>query len=161
MLPLVDRQMMTKNDDTVPGFDFGYARGEWNKIMRNPAYATYLAEPTPGIGVILFKSDGRAGGWHLNFFPVTSGPTFSLGQEFANYTVWKARADDHSSIHRIPHYGNLNDVLTITALINHHTIGEENDRVRFRSLPPRLPHAQPEGPASGSYAHRSRNKDVG
>ena len=131
MFPLAQRPMKMIRD-SVLDFDFGYHRGNW-------VGCSYIAEPVPGIGVVVFKPH-TAANWCMAFFPVQPDTGANpLSAQYANYVVWKARSEE--PVDRVPHYGNLDDVLTITSLINHHTIGEEHDRVSFRNLPPWIPHA--------------------
>ena len=136
-------------DDLISGFDFGFRRGYWS----NPS--VYLAEPVEGIGVIVYKVTSTSG-WIVNFFATLNSD--DLPRAYAEHTISRIRTE--GMLPRLPFYGSLTDVLSITSIINHHTIGDINDRPNFGEQQ-RLSHAQPEGPASGSCAHRSRNKDVG
>ena len=109
---------MTTTRDDIEGFDFGFLRSIWTSAT------TYLAEPTPGKGVIVYKIPGwthvLSVGWCISFFPVTD-PNKKLIDEYAEFTVARARKE---SLDKITHYGSIQDVLTITSIIHNHTIGE-------------------------------------
>lgn len=144
-------------DDTnnIRGIDFGFPKGEW------VGGATYMAEPAPNVGVVVFLS-GR-GQWAITFFPVWPEAVqrgIPLNVIFAKYTLAYVtgkigpRPENTRQVF-------ATEIIEIICIIQDRTIGEDNVCSYFQSVIDRVPYAELERTTRRGCAVGDRSENVG
>lgn len=141
--------------NSIRGFDFGFARGEWLSD------SIYMAEPVPTVGVIVSLSTVEE--WAITFFPVWPEAVqkgVPLNVIFAEY-MFACAIGKIGFTRQNARQTFAKEIIEIICIIQDRTIGEDNVCSYFQSVIDRIPYAELERATRRSRAVGDRSEDVG
>lgn len=141
--------------NNIRGTDFGFPKGEW--VWGH----TYMAEPAPNVGVVVFLSGG--GQWAITFFPVWPEAVqrgIPLNVIFAEYTLAYVTGKIGPRPENIRQVF-ATEIIEIICIIQDRTIGEDNVCSYFQSVIDRVPYAELERTTRRGCAVGDRSENVG